>query len=232
MDLGDRISELCEIKGVSLNAMEKACGLRSTAARWNIHSPSLDKVQTVAAYFGVTVSELLGETETAPGMEPEAVELWEDYCLLDDAKQRVVRAVMRELGKQSIRRNKRSIAMFPAAAGPGEPADGEPFESYDVPEDGKADFAVRISGDSMEPHFKHGQVVLCKRGYPEIGDIAVVSVNGNIYVKQFVTDGRNIYLVSLNRKRSDCDYTIWHDTQDTVKCYGTVIMDKRLPLAK
>jgi hypothetical protein len=46
-------------------------------------------------------------------------------------------------------------------------------------------------------------------------------------VKQFITDGRNIYLRSLNRARKDADLDIWESGSDTVQCYGTVILPKR-----
>lgn len=117
-----------------------------------------------------------------------------------------------------------------AAAGPGEMDTGLPFEKYEAPANSKADFAVRISGDSMEPLLEDGQIVLCIEKTPQIGDVAVMMVNGALLVKQFIGDGRNIYLRSINRKRKDADVDIWESGNDTVQCYGTVILKKRPPL--
>ena len=117
-----------------------------------------------------------------------------------------------------------------AAAGPGEMDTGLPWEKYTVPADSKADFAVRISGDSMEPLLTDGQIVLCAEKTPQVGDITVMMVNGALLVKQFIGDGHNIYLRSINRKRKDADVDIWESGNDTVVCYGTVIMKKRPPL--
>lgn len=63
MGLVDRIRTLCQANGITLNQLEKAIGLKSTIARWEDHEPGLDKVRLVAQYFGISVSELLDETE-------------------------------------------------------------------------------------------------------------------------------------------------------------------------
>ena len=110
-----------------------------------------------------------------------------------------------------------------AAAGPGEPDTGEPWEDYAVPADSRAEFAVRITGDSMEPELHSGQVAMCTKRRPVNGELAVLMVNGSLLCKQFITDRENIYLRSLNRARRDCDYDIWATGNDTVRCYGTVL---------
>lgn len=65
MELVDRIEWLCKSHGLTFNQLEKAVGLKSTIARWKDHSPAIDKVMLVSHYFGITVSELLGETTPA-----------------------------------------------------------------------------------------------------------------------------------------------------------------------
>lgn len=65
----DRIKALCQAQGLTLNQLEKAINLKSTIARWDDHEPSIGKVQTVAQYFGVTVSDILGETPEVPPPE-------------------------------------------------------------------------------------------------------------------------------------------------------------------
>ena len=121
------------------------------------------------------------------------------------------------------------IPLFCAAAGPGEPPSQDGFEDYEVDENSTAKFAVKISGDSMEPEFHAGDIVLCRKKRPEIGEIAVMMVDGYIYVKQYITDGVNIYLRSLNRKRKDCDVDLWASGDQRVEGYGTVI-HKKIPL--
>lgn len=152
---------------------------------------------------------------------------------LDERGRRVVEAVIEvERGEKVVplpKRETKIIPLFVAAAGPGEPVPDEGFDDYEVPANSDANFAVKISGDSMEPYLHDGEVVLCKRKRPEIGELAVIMVNGFLVVKQYITDGLNIYLRSLNRNRKNLDVDIWSSGNDTVVGYGTVIF-KKLPL--
>lgn len=167
-------------------------------------------------------------------------EIESKYNTLDDHGKALVDSVLdlefrRCAGvKAQIQQKKKIIPLFGSsfAAGSFEPGtQDDPFEDYEVDADSKAEFAIRISGDSMEPELHDGQIVLCTKRKPQIGEIVVCLVNGSFYVKQFITDGLNIYLRSVNRKRKDADLDIWHSGNDTVKCFGTVI-HKRIPLVQ
>jgi SOS-response transcriptional repressor LexA len=86
---------------------------------------------------------------------------------------------------------------IPVAAGYGSFLDSEGYEDFEtdetVPED--ADFAVRVSGDSMTPRFVNGQIIFVKEQETlEIGEIGIFGHNGDAYVKKL---GRG-ELVSLN----------------------------------
>jgi len=159
------------------------------------------------------------------------------YRTLDEHGKTMVETVLREEAKrlelEARRAATKVIPLFGVrfAAGPGEPDNGAPWEDYAVPADSRGEFAVRISGDSMEPELHDGQIALCAKRRPETGEVAVMLVNGAFYVKQFISDGRNIYLRSLNRARSDADLDIWESGTDSVQCFGTVLLGKRLPLA-
>lgn len=74
----DKFKQLCEAKGVSVN---KACveiGLsRSVAAKWkstNAGTPTAETCKKIAAYFGITVSDLLGETDKVENMSALDIE--------------------------------------------------------------------------------------------------------------------------------------------------------------
>lgn len=112
------------------------------------------------------------------------------------------------------------------AAGKGEPDFGNPWEDYEIPVDTKADFAIRINGDSMEPYLPDGSIALCKKANPKDGDVCALLVDGQFLVKQACEDFMgNLYLFSLNRNRSDADMTIRHNSDQTVSCFGVVIME-------
>lgn len=58
----DNIVKLCDINGVSIRAVEIACGLgNGTISWWKDHNPRADRLKLVADYFGVTVDYLMSE---------------------------------------------------------------------------------------------------------------------------------------------------------------------------
>jgi SOS-response transcriptional repressor LexA len=84
---------------------------------------------------------------------------------------------------------RRAIRLYdiPAAAGSGAFLDSDSYEAFDadgtVPQD--ADFAVKVSGDSMTPRFVDGQIIFIKEVPTlEPGEIGVFALNGDSYVKK------------------------------------------------
>ena len=73
MSLKERIRELCIANGTSLPKLEAALGFgNSTISKWDTVSPTLAKVEAVANYFGVPVSELIGgDQKEKPILEDE-----------------------------------------------------------------------------------------------------------------------------------------------------------------
>lgn len=59
-----KISKLCEERKISISKLEKECGIgNGTIGRWKDSTPTVDKLKKVADYFGVTLDELLEESE-------------------------------------------------------------------------------------------------------------------------------------------------------------------------
>lgn len=119
------------------------------------------------------------------------------------------------------------------AAGPGEPDLGLGLGEYEIPENQRGDFAIRVNGDSMEPWLPDGSIQIGVRETPRDGDIAALMVDGEFFVKQVVLDYvGNLHMFSLNRKRKDLDRTIWASGENRVQCFGTILTRERhmLPL--
>lgn len=58
--LFSKISDLCNDKGITIWKLEKVLGLgNATIRKWETAMPSVDKVQKVADYFGVSIDYLL-----------------------------------------------------------------------------------------------------------------------------------------------------------------------------
>lgn len=99
----------------------------------------------------------------------------------------------------------RTIRLFnlPVSAGTGNFLDGDDYEEITVDSSvsAEADFAVHISGDSMEPAYKNGQIAFVHRQDTlENGEIGIFLLDGNAYCKKLVTSSAGTSLVSLNRK--------------------------------
>lgn len=63
--LYDRIKSLCNERGITISKLETDCGFsNSTIKKWKSTStPGVDKIKTIAKYFGVSVDYILGMTE-------------------------------------------------------------------------------------------------------------------------------------------------------------------------
>ena len=81
------------------------------------------------------------------------------------------------------------MSMLPVSAGPGAFLDENYFELKRFPADDipdGAEFAIRVSGDSMEPVYSNGQIIwvqLCKELRP--GEVGIFEYDGNGYVKMY-----------------------------------------------
>ena len=59
-----RIKSLCNQKGITIKTLEDELGFgNSTIQRWKSSSPSTDKLNKVAKYFGVSLDYLVGNAE-------------------------------------------------------------------------------------------------------------------------------------------------------------------------
>lgn len=111
-------------------------------------------------------------------------------------------------------------------------AAGEPIEvpddiySFDdlvaIPLGIKADFALTVRGDSMEPDIPNGSTVAVKKQETvENGQIAIVSLNNHITCKTFRRHNGTISLHSINRKYDPI--TIKEEDNIEVKIIGRVV---------
>ena len=109
--------------------------------------------------------------------------------------------------------------LLPASAGTGDFLDDDNVEMLEIPatdEYRQVDFALRVSGDSMEPTYHDGDIVLVRRQPSvEVGEIGIFVANGLGYIKE---QGVNC-LVSHNPKYND----IYPSENSDVRCYGKVI---------
>ena len=100
------------------------------------------------------------------------------------------------------------------SAGHGEFLDSDYYTTIEVParEAKGADFAVTISGDSMEPAFHdHDMVYVHQQETLEDGEIGIFSLNDNAYIKKLKNDSDGTFLISLNQKYAPIPVHLDHD---------------------
>ncbi len=100
----------------------------------------------------------------------------------------------------SVRTDKRHLKLFelPVSAGVGEYLDDASLEVITVPATDKtmdADYALRISGDSMEPKYRNGDILLVQNAESvEAGELGIFLLDGCGFFKRY--DGDRLH--SLN----------------------------------
>lgn len=85
---------------------------------------------------------------------------------------------------------------------------------------------MRVTGDSMEPEIRHGDMVLVDQGRRDIFGHAMyaVAVNEEIYIKQIETlPGRRMVLRSLNERYAPIEVDLRGDLADSVHVIGRVV---------
>ena len=176
----------------------------------------------------------------------EALKLASDYDTLDIHGKKTVRVVMDEeleRMEDEARYQEETAApdsgpkvinlfVEPSAAGIAAPIFGRDYEPYELKDSDPqgAAYAVRIQGDSMEPYIKNGSIVFVNHDALADGDIGIFCVDGGTVCKQYHKEGGVIYLLSLNRARSDADVVILPSSNQTLVCQGRVITKKRIPV--
>ncbi len=108
---------------------------------------------------------------------------------------------------------------LPVSAGPGVYLDDSTAEEINIPDNEKTvytDFALRISGNSMEPKYHDGDILLVENtDSVEIGELGIFILDGNGYFKKYGGDR----LISINPEYGDI---LLRDYIETV-CCGRVV---------
>ena len=66
MNIFLRVKELCDEHGISVPELERRCGIGTkTISKWKVSSPSVDKLERIADYFGISVDSIIGRNDHA-----------------------------------------------------------------------------------------------------------------------------------------------------------------------
>ncbi|MBR2721465.1 MAG: helix-turn-helix domain-containing protein [Clostridia bacterium] len=140
-----------------------------------------------------------------------------------EGKARILRPISsggRYAGEQ-VRTEKRSIPLYelPVSAGVGVYLDEAKCETITIPKNVKtedATYALRISGNSMEPKYRNGDVLLVQESDTvEVGELGIFLLDGSGFFKVYGGDR----LLSLNDEYGPIPLKDYSD----VRCKGRVI---------
>lgn len=186
--------------------------------KFDINRPSIDKIIELAEFFGVTVNDIIYDNINERTLSDDETKLIDIYRQLSQSNKSKVME-RSEILLDSENSNEKYIELFnlPVSAGTGIYLATEDKDLIKVKRNAvtdKASYALRISGDSMQPTYKDGDIILVQ-SLPEIskGEIGIFIMNNEGFVKEL---GDN-ELISHNKKYDPIPLN------DTVSCRGKVI---------
>ena len=230
--VGEQIRKYRNIRGMTQQDIADALGESSGRVIYNWEKgsgrPDCDKLARLCDLLGVSADELIGCRSMAG--RPTATE-WstlQKYRALDEHGKEVVDYLIdsecKRVKTASRKPKPRMLKVdwystMPASAGTGNFLDSESAEELFVPESPeaeRADFAISVSGDSMEPTYHDGDRVFVEKSASiDVGEVGIFVVNGDAYIKEL----GNQKLISHNEKYDPIVLT----ENDSVYCCGRVI---------
>lgn len=231
MTISQRIFELLRTNNKKQKDLANYIGLSTSAVSdWKKKgtNPAAESISAIADFFGVSSDYILtGREHNSPmlQLDDDELELLDNFKKLSEkSKYRLLERAEMLLELETPEALEPAITYIdlydmPVSAGTGVDLSGYYKKELKVKrssEAEQADFCLRISGDSMEPDYHDGDIILVK-GRPtiQIGEIGVFVVNGSGYIKEL---GKN-KLISLNDEYEDIILT----ENDSVWCMGEVI---------
>jgi repressor LexA len=229
MEWFDRVKELKKSTGINTKELSEKAGVPlgtlNKLLSGQTEKPKLDTLEKIAAALGTTVAYLCdGKTDA------DTAAITEKFIRLDKkGRDAVLKTADAELARMEAEARraasdvglKRKIFIYdvPVSAGLGSFLDSSHSSSInlvinDVTD--RADYAVRVSGDSMEPRYFDGDIVIVEScGQIPEGKVGIFLYNGESYIKKFGGDR----LRSVNPKYKD----IVFKENDDVRCLGLVL---------
>ena len=235
MTLVERIKKLAKEHGTNLANLERELGISNgVIRRWDNASPTCDKILRIADYFSVSVDELLrGKTIKNCGLNPSSNKLLSLFNSVDPFDQdRILKYL--ELANSvensvTICTNDTDIATHSAISLKSIPirgyvAAGTPIEAIDnhlgtidVPSDLDVDYALIVSGNSMNPIIKDGEYVYVKfTNELNSNDIGVFYYNDNVTCKKFFKNDAMVKLISINPAYEDFIFYLNDTKNETI----------------
>ncbi|MGM0331580.1 helix-turn-helix domain-containing protein [Enterococcus sp. AZ050] len=246
MTIGEKMKLRRKQLKISADEIASALGVsRSTIFRYEkgeIEKLPTESLRIIAEVLKTTPEELMGWTENKSNfsivsvfnqLSPPRQQKVYDFAAsqLREQKQEIKRENNPITSLEQFRKRKEEDIIYgttkwygAVSAGTGEFLTDETCEEIELPIEqipDEADFCLSVNGDSMEPIFHDNDYVFVKR-QSEIfsGNIGVVIVNGESFLKRIWFENNNIRLESFNKKYKDIIIT----ENDEFRIVGKVVM--------
>lgn len=230
------LESIMEKQKMSVADVARACNLPDSTVRGIISrkqkSIALEVAFKLSRGLNVSLATLNGEPSTPLEVSPQEMTHIKKYRTLDRYGKEAVDAVL-DVECRRYAEYKAALAakeeeeeshviempsyLQSVSAGYGnwlEEAEEITITVPDTPMTRRADFAIRVSGDSMEPRYSDGDLVFVKKQEDvEVGEYGIWIVDGSAYIKKRGVDK----LISLNRQYPDVEQG------EDVYCVGKVI---------
>jgi len=207
--VGQRVKYYREKLGMEQMALAEMLGVKSNAiSNWE-HGrtrPDLNQIPKICKALGIGFYELFGVDDPLRTFTAKERAIIADYRYLNDQNKSVFNAVLDTLTERQraeecppitklIKFQKQLAAGFDVSADFDD--EGEDIYLYSSEEVDSADCVFTVSGNSMEPEYYDGDLVLVRR-YPgcgklKPGDVGAFMVGNETYIKEYQKDGLHSY---------------------------------------
>ncbi len=233
--------KLCKEKNTTPTALALKLGLsKGNTSSWKKGgNPSADVLIKIADELDCTIDLLLGRLKKRPSSdnlsddEQKLINIYKGLSPMNKGRLKERAEMLAEMEMPVLnepvaveepeeKRLKINCSTYQVSAGAGfELGEGDEWYEIEVPDTSKArkaDFALHIKGNSMEPIYFDGDIVLVKeQPSVDLGQIGIFSIEGNGFIKKFGGDR----LISLNAEYDDIEFSDYDE--ERIRCFGKVI---------
>ncbi|MBM7641747.1 LexA family transcriptional regulator [Streptococcus loxodontisalivarius] len=230
------ISKEKEAQGMSLSELARQVGMAKSAVSAYLNGNRdfpLNRAQDFADALSIDCHFLLGmennqATETLTKLYQQ---------LEEDRQEKVLDLVQKEFQRQLSQENQEPVytvkAVTKLAAGLGYAFNDYDYQTVQVSQEPpRYDLASIVSGDSMYPDYRNGDIVyLVDKGFSRYdGEVCAVAVNDKTFLKKVYLEKEQLRLVSINPDYDDIIIPFPPNEDDHIRIFTVIGRDSTISI--